>query len=119
MKKHTERVIASILQSKEQLKKIIATYFVVTCGLFLFLLFFVWQDYQGVLTTRRNELKLLEYWEVVLLSHPNYPDAYYQSSLHAARVGDKQKALEYINKALDLDPYFQRAEDLKKELIGG
>lgn len=63
-----------------------------------------------------KEQRNLLYWEQVIAKHPNYPDAFYNAAYYAARLSQKEKAIEYVQKALYFDPNFRLAEDLKGEI---
>lgn len=59
-----------------------------------------------------------EYWRQVATQYPNIPDILYDAALSAYNVGNAQEAINYLNKAIQLDPLFQRAQELKKEITG-
>lgn len=77
----------------------------------------LFKTYQAAKSQREQEDKQLQYWEDVLRKQPNYPDAYYKAALNAARLGEANKAFEYVDKALFYDPNFKEAEKLKEELL--
>jgi tetratricopeptide (TPR) repeat protein len=58
----------------------------------------------------------LSYWESVVKVHPNFTDGYYNAGFYSFVLGDKAKALEYLDEALSLDPGFEKARELE-ELI--
>lgn len=47
---------------------------------------------------------------------PNYPEVYYQAGFHAGELKENQKAVEYLQKALLLNPGMKKAENLMKEV---
>ena len=57
------------------------------------------------------------YWENVVKSRPDYPDAYYQAAWYSYMLGEKQRAYEFLNHALSLDPSFKKAQELKNKLL--
>lgn len=69
---------------------------------------------------RRKEASIerLQYWEKVLSSYQNYPDAYYEVSYYALQLRQKIKATDYITKALFYDPNFNEAKRLRLEILG-
>lgn len=57
------------------------------------------------------------YWDSVTKEHPDFPDAYYQAAWYDYILGEKQKAYEFLNKALSLDPGFNKAQELKEKML--
>lgn len=49
--------------------------------------------------------------------YPNIPDILYNASLSAFNIGQKQQAIEYIEKAIEIDPLFNKAYQLRKEIL--
>lgn len=76
--------------------------------------FFLYQKYNATIAEREYELKTLVSLEKLLIKHDNYPQLYYEAGLRAARLNDKQKSLEYLEKALELNPDFKPALELQK-----
>lgn len=78
---------------------------------------------QSIKTLSRVEEKWKEkkreqiYWENVAKKQPDFPDAYYQASWYSYILGERQKAFDYINKALLLHPTFKEAIELKNILL--
>jgi tetratricopeptide (TPR) repeat protein len=70
-------------------------------------------DFQRKVLT--SELKT---WESIAQKFPKFKDAYFELAVLAYRLGDLEKAKEYVNKALYLDPNFEKARDLQKLLSG-
>lgn len=60
--------------------------------------------------------KLIAYWEEVIVNKPNYRDAYLQLALLHYKLYYNEKASEYLQKALALDPNFQPAREIEKKL---
>lgn len=58
------------------------------------------------------------YWQEVAKLQDNSPDAYYQAAVYALQINDKQKALEDLNRAVDLDPGFEKAIKLRDSMLG-
>ena len=81
----------------------------------LYAVFSLYLEYNVAKTQRGNELKALASLEKLLAKHNNYPQLYYEAALHAARLNDKQKSLEYLEKALQLNPDFKAVRDLQKQ----
>lgn len=66
---------------------------------------------------RAAALKKLVSWEKEVAKHPTYPEVYYNAALYAEAVGDKQKALEYVNRSILLNPNFEASKKLQQKLI--
>lgn len=58
----------------------------------------------------------LDYWEKVVMDYPAFPDGYYNAAIFAGILGEKQKALNYLDKALKLDPDFEDAKELEEAI---
>lgn len=78
----------------------------------------VWLYQQTNLSSnaRYKEEQQLAYWEQTVQQQPNYPRAYYEVAVHAARLHDFVKAAENIQKSLLLDPNFKQAEVFAQEI---
>ncbi|MBI4091958.1 MAG: hypothetical protein HY427_02020 [Candidatus Levybacteria bacterium] len=59
------------------------------------------------------------YWRGITEKHPNSPDAFYEAGYYAAELGDKSKALVFLDEALRLDPSFEKAKALEKLIANG
>lgn len=57
------------------------------------------------------------YWENVAFQFPNVPDVLHNAALSALYIGDSNKALEYIEKAIKIDPLFEKAYLLRREIV--
>lgn len=71
-------------------------------------------------TTREEWFKARDnfaYWQEVAEKQKNSPDAYYQTAIYAAELRDKSRAVEYLTKALELDPGFKKAKELREEIL--
>jgi len=60
--------------------------------------------------------KNYSYWESLAEQYPNEPDILFNAGKSAYENGRKEAALKFIEKALQMDPLFEKAIDLKKEL---
>ncbi|MBP7832231.1 MAG: tetratricopeptide repeat protein [Candidatus Levybacteria bacterium] len=80
-------------------------------------LFVVYLEYTKTKIERSKQVILLETWENAIERHPTYPQAYYNAALYAARLGDSQKAVTYVEKALSLNENYEPAKQLKKLLV--
>jgi tetratricopeptide (TPR) repeat protein len=78
---------------------------------------FLFLTYTKLQQERVGEEKSLNAWEKLAVRFPNYPQVYFNAALHAQRLGDSQKALEYINKALILNPNLEGAQALRRDIL--
>ncbi len=88
----------------------------VALGILVTGLFLTYQAYKHVQEERLYEVSQLQRWEEALAKHDTYPQAYYNAAVHAARLGDSQKALTYLQKALVLNGNYEPAKELKMML---
>lgn len=71
----------------------------------------------GELSKKYGEtVNSLDYWEKVVMDYPAFPDGYYNAAIFAGILGEKQKALGYLDKALKLDPDFEDAKELERAI---
>ena len=93
--------------------------FLSVLAFFLVFIFVELLDKYKEIETERNEIKKkLTYWEEIVAKQPNSPDIRFQAGLYSYRLGKKQKAYDYIEEALLLDPEFKKAQELKKRIEG-
>jgi len=57
--------------------------------------------------------KLISAWEKIVEEKPNYRDGYLQLAILHYKLYENDKAKEYLNKALDLDPNYEPAKELE------
>src|SRR5206468_2062868 len=58
----------------------------------------------------------LVFWQNVTAKHADYRDAYFMLAILEYRLGNKQKALDYIEKSLAIDPNFTQGREFEKIL---
>lgn len=88
--------------------------------LFIFLLMLSIGLYRTLETVRekyKQEQERLSYWQDVVKKHPHYPDGYYEAGLVAGGLKEKKQAVEYLNKAIELDPSFEKAKKLRENIL--
>jgi tetratricopeptide (TPR) repeat protein len=60
--------------------------------------------------------RLISAWEKIVEEKPNYRDGYLQLAYLHYKLYENDKAKEYLNKALDLDPNYEPARELERIL---
>ena len=60
--------------------------------------------------------RLIEAWEKIVQEKPNYRDGYLQLAILHYKIYENEKAKEYLNKALEIDPNYQLTRELEKIL---
>ncbi len=58
--------------------------------------------------------KLVEKWERVVSETPTYRDGYLHLALYYFKLGNRQKAQENLQKALELDPNYEETRELEE-----
>jgi len=58
--------------------------------------------------------RLISAWEKIVQEKPNYRDGYLQLAILNYKIYENEKAKEYLNKALEIDPNFEPALELQK-----
>ncbi|MFI5265149.1 MAG: hypothetical protein ACHQT7_00175 [Candidatus Levyibacteriota bacterium] len=84
---------------------------------FLVTSFFLLSKYLLFEEKRASALKELVFWEKEITKYPTYPEVYYNAALYAETVGDRERALEYVNKSLLLNPTFEASKNLQRSLL--
>lgn len=88
-------------------------------SMFVFLVLYVGFSYIKYQEIRERRLEVsdnYDYWKDVVRDHPNLPDAYYNAGFYAYRLGDKISALDLLDRAIELDPSFDKALKLSRQL---
>lgn len=57
------------------------------------------------------EAQIVE-WKGILSTYKNYKDGYYMLAILEYRLGDSQRAYDYTNEALEIDPNYKEAKEL-------
>ena len=70
-------------------------------------------SYRQISAQRQNLEEKINFWQSIADKYEGYKDAYFQIALLAYRLGNFEKAKEYNNKALLLDPNFEDAKKLE------
>lgn len=99
----------------------LVTFYIVTSALILLLSFdlLISLQKQKEINFERTKIKSeIKLWEAISAKYQGYKEAYYQLALLNYRIGETDKAKFYVNKALYLDPNFEKARDLQKTIRG-
>ena len=68
-------------------------------------------------TTKHEDIaKEREYWQGVVMRHPGYRDAEFKLAVLSYQLGEKDKAKEYLNEALIIDPNFKEGREFAKQV---
>lgn len=115
--KHFRAVRRFLSHARASLLRLILIYSIITTVLLGLLLFYIWDAYEVSYQQKTVLEASLSYWENIIDTHPNFPDAYFNASLYAFRLENKEKAYIYIEKALILDPLFTEAKKLRTDIL--
>lgn len=55
-------------------------------------------------------------WISIAKEYPHSPDILYNAAVASVKLGQKKEALNYLEKALEIDPSFQDAINLKRKI---
>lgn len=58
-----------------------------------------------------------QYWKSIALQFPNIPDILYDAALSSYNANMRLEALDYVKRALEIDPLFKEAINLRKEIL--
>jgi len=128
MKKHVKHYYRKITESlpqsvwdwrvkdaRKHVKRYLLLYLSVTFGIILLYIAISFINYETIKGERLAATNSLAYWEEVTRVQANSPDAFYQAGYYAAILKEK-KAIEYLNRAIELDPGFVEAISLREQL---
>lgn len=111
---------SQVVEVQNRLRDHLLDYFTIYLTLLFIILLvvlgFVFVKYGDSADNKRRVEDNYSYWADVVKAHPNITDAYYNAGLYAAQLGNRQKAIEYLDKALKLDPNFVKAQELRGKL---
>jgi tetratricopeptide (TPR) repeat protein len=60
--------------------------------------------------------RLIDAWGKIIQEKPNFRDGYLQLAILHYKIYENEKAKEYLNKALEIDPNYQPTRELEKIL---
>lgn len=92
------------------------TSFVLLTLILAYVFMITFGEYRQLSQQQNENLQKLSYWEKVLSDRPQYPAAYFEAALYAAKLNQPQKAIEYLQRVLVLDPNFKEARDFAEKL---
>lgn len=101
------------------LRNLLLVVFILTVLFQIQVLVFLSKNYQSILREKESRLKEYSYWEDIAGQFPNIPDILYNAALSSANIGRYDDAINYLDKALKLDPLFEDAIQLQKKLVKG
>ncbi len=106
-------------QVASQLRALLFIALVICAGVLLQILVFL--DQKALHAKREYEanLRQFHYWSGVASQFPNIPDILYNASVSALNVGKTTDALHYIDQAIQIDPLFKDARELKHLIVRG
>ena len=76
-----------------------------------------YEELEKVRKAREQVVAEMHYWETVVQKYPNYRDGYFMLATMNAQLGYVNKAKEYNDKVLQLDPDFSEGKEFEKELL--
>lgn len=86
-------------------------------GFFLFFdLYLNYVNFSRLSLERQKLISEVNTWESFSQKYPNYKEVYFQIAVREFELGDYQSSIKYLQKALFIDPNYQDALKLKKEL---
>ena len=99
----------------------IATVYILTIGLVLILSLHLLVSLQRQKEINFERTKIeseIKLWEEISQKFPEYKDAYFQLAVLNYKLGNIEPAKYYVEKALFIDPNFEKAKNLQKILRG-
>ncbi len=78
-------------------------------------------DTERLTIAKQNKEKLLkerDYWQRIVGEHQGYRDGYYMLAVSEYRLGNTEQAQTYVQKVLELDPFFEEGRVFEHVLKG-
>lgn len=70
----------------------------------------------GLVQEKNKVIREIAFWENEVKVRPDYRDAYFSLALLSFRLKDVDASRKYLNKALEIDPNFEKGRELEKIL---
>lgn len=99
------------------LRNFLFLFFLILAGFLLQILVNLENRYDNERKNYALKSKEYHYWSSVAMQFPNIPDILYNTALSALNSGNKSEALDFVNKALQVDPLFRKAQELRIEIL--
>jgi hypothetical protein len=76
------------------------------------------RELQMIRSEREQVRGEIAYWEGIVKMHEDYRDGYFKLALLEYRLGNKEKAREYIDRTLLIDPNYKAAHEFEDKIEG-
>ena len=110
--------IAKLALARQGLAIFIITFLLSLSATLGYLLVQTMKEYQAEQAQKAKVETKFSYWQYVVEHNPKFPPGYYQAAIYALRLGKKEKAIQWLDKAIELDPNFNEAERLLEKIEG-
>ncbi len=116
------RFITELPKNKWFFYSKIACFSLITTVLLVTIILRGYELFQGIqvleaATTKYDDIvKEREYWIGVASRHPGYRDAEFKLAVLSYQLGEKDKAREYLNEVLTIDPNFKEGREFAKQV---
>lgn len=77
-----------------------------------------YENHTKILRERENVIKSLNFWNREVIEKPGFRDGYFSLSLIYYQLGEIDSSYENLEKALEIDPNFERGIEFKNYLEG-
>lgn len=114
--KHLKRYLGAFGSIVPYLGELLIIWSVAILGVLSYVGFVMIEEYRQTSAIYQEEITKLAHWEQVIQERPEYPGAYFQAGIYSLRLKNTQKALDYFQKALLLDPNYTQAEVFAQEI---
>ena len=101
---------------RSKLEKLLMLYLFLILGIIILVSLLLWREYANVIYQRGIAEKNLQYWEQIVMTHPNYPDGYYKLAVAQLNMKHSQDAAHSLDMAIRLDPGFREAIELRSSI---
>lgn len=87
--------------------------FVIVLSVLLYSQIRAWQGLQRERSAINQEI---EFWEKIAKQYSNYRDAYFRLAVLNYKLGDRERAKDYLQNVFLIDPLFEEGRELERML---
>lgn len=80
---------------------------------------FLYRENEKLIISRVEAQNKYMYWVKMTEKHSNYAKTFYMAAVYSMTLGNKNEAIKYLNRAINVDPDFIEAREFKNEIVTG
>lgn len=93
---------------------VVSTVLLVLVSYIAFNTYIKFNELQKLTKERERIILEINHWEKVVADYKDYRDAYFRLAVLEYQLGESEKSKKYLDKALELDPNFEKGRELEE-----